>query len=643
VTTDADSLALSYTRVIGDRWFNETRLGWLDVAGGQVSENRGDDFAARSGLAGVTADPRDQGYPQVSTAGRFTTMGDPAEFVFRDNENVELYNNTLVSLGDHQLKFGLWGYGLKFRPEIPEAARGSFTFDGRWSGDPFADFLLGYPAGARVGIGRGDEDGRTRWLHAYAQDEWRIGDRLTLNLGLRFERNQQVRTTDNRLSTIDVSVPGGRFVIASDSDGNLDPSAAELIDEIPIPWTTSAALGWDRSLLPDRDKELAPRLSFAWSADHAGKTVVRGGYGMFFNQWAYSVQTALARNLPFFLLKQVDVSGDPIPVLHTADILLAERTGALGGGIMDQEFATEYTHTLSLGLQRELWAATRLEAFWMRSNTEHADNATVRNVPLPGPGPQAPRREVPELSNIRSIRFDGWAQYDAVTAKIDRRYQNGVAFRASYTWSRSIDDASSPGPTEAETNFPQDVRDLRAEEATSSYDHEHRLVASGTYELPFSPAERGWRRLLGAGWRVSAVGVYESGAPFTVNLPFDNANIGAGPAQRPDLVGDPNAGGGSPDRWFDTAAFARPAPFTFGNSPRNAVEGPDYLSVDLSLQKHFDIGAAGRGLELRVDVFNLFNHTNFGQPNRIAFTPDFGRIASARPPRQFQLGLRYDL
>jgi hypothetical protein len=654
LTTTTRNGIVSQTRVFGTSMLNEVRVGWMTIGGGQTSLNRGNPFASRVGLLGVTSDPRDAGFPQVSTGGLYSTMGDPTVFTTRENRHVELYDNFTIDRGRHRWKFGGYYYHLRLRPEQPDNARGSFTYTGQFTGNALADFLLGYPTSASVGIGRGDEDGRTNWLHAYLQDDWRARGNLTLNLGLRYEFNQHMYDASNRLSSIDLSTPGGRFIIASDDSDAINPAASPLLPLIPIPYVTSNQAGWGRGLLDPSTVRLAPRAGFALTLDDS-RAVVRGGYGVFLNQWAYSVQTAFAHNLPFFFTKQVDVPiQQQVPASTTRDILApafaqgsgaAGSAGTIGGSIMDFDYNVEYSQTWSGGLQYELRGATMVELSYMGTWTLGADNATVRNVPEPGAGPIQPRRPIPALSRINAIRFDGKSIYHGATIKLERRLRNHYAYNASYTLSRSKDDASSPGPTESEANVPQNVRNVfddTGEWARSSFDHRHQLVASGVVELPFFAGSRGLVEAALGGWRVNAILVAQSGAPFTVNLGIDRANIGAGPAQRPDQLGNPNLPGGerTADRWFGTGAFALQAPFTFGSAPRNSVIGPGYANVDLALAKTWRLPRTSL-LELRWEIFNLFNRANFDVPNRIFGSPDFGRVSSAKNPREMQFGIRF--
>ena len=642
VRTSARNLGVSHTHVFGSKVLNELRAGWLRVTGGQVSVNRGIDFAGQVGLLGVTRDPRDEGFPQISTAGLYSTMGDPTSFVYRRNEHLELYENVLVDRGAHHLKFGAYMFHLGFRPEQPDNARGAFTYTGQFTGNAFADFLLGYPTSAVSGIGRGSEDARTNWLHLFAQDDWRVRRNLTVNAGLRYEYNQHMRDIGNKLSSVDVA--GRRFVIASDDNGAMSTEAQPLLGAIPIPYVTSSQAGWDPGLLRPGHLRLAPRTGFALSLDN-DRAVIRGGYGIFLNQWAYSVQTAFAHNLPFFFTKQVDVPLDVrVPSFQTRDMLASDPTAVVSPTIMDHAYAVEYTQTWSGGLQYELAPSTMAEVNYMGSWTVGADNATAHNVPEPGPGSIQLRRSIPQLGAIRSIRFDGRSIYHAATFSAVRRLLDNYAYNVSYTLSISKDDASNPGPTESEANVPQNVRNIfsdSGEWALSSFDHRHVFAASATYQLPaFARMGRVASAVFGT-WRVNTVFLAQSGAPFTVNLGIDQANIGAGPAQRPNQIRDPNlpAGERTAERWFDTSAFTLPAPFTFGSAPRNSVIGPGFSTTDLSLARTWKVGGS-RELEMRWELFNLFNKANFDVPSRVFGTPNFGRIFSAKDAREMQFGVK---
>jgi hypothetical protein len=241
---------------------------------------------------------------------------------------------------------------------------------------------------------------------------------------------------------------------------------------------------------------------------------------------------------------------------------------------------------------------------------------------------------VPQLANVTTIRWNGYSIFNGLTLRAEQRLSHGVAATGSYMLSKAIDDASDPGATSYEANLPQDVRNMAAERAPASFDHRHRFVGNVTWALP--PVGGAF----GSNWRVNAIVNLQSGAPFTVNLGTDRANIGSGPAQRPDVRGDPNTGGaGTAAQWFTTTVFALPALFTFGNSGRNTVWAPGYADVDAGVQKDIAL-AGGSRLELRCEVFNLFNRVNFDIPSRMFGTSNFGRIFSAQPARQMQFGIK---
>jgi hypothetical protein len=633
IVTRSRNIALSHTHVFSPSTINEFRAGFLRVTGGQESENRGVDFGRASGLQGFTRDPAKMGYPSINFADAYSSMGDPATLTIRRNNSFDFFDSLSWTAGAHSMKFGTYIYRLRFNPMSSPNARGSFNFSPRFSssapgladGNAFADFLLGYPSSAQVGIGRGETDGRALWTHFYAQDDWRASSRLTLNLGVRYEINGQMVEARNRFSNPELN----RFVIASDRSGRIHPDANALLSVIPTPYVTSKEADYHRSLQRPNYNRIAPRIGLAWSPGSSDRYVVRAGFGLFFNQAGYSINENLALNLPFYFNKSVTVPVDQrMPVYTTTDILLAPNTGSIGGSGLIYNYRSEYAESWTMSLQRAFRNNWAIMATYLGSRVVGADNSAYFNVPLPGPGPIDTRRPNPALSAIRTIRWDGWSEYNSMTLKLEKRFSSRFAFDANYTWSKSMDDASDVGATFHEFNVPQDVRNIGAEKGLSSFHHAHRFVFTGTYELPM-------------GWTVNTIGAFQTGAPITVNLPNDNANVGPGPAQRPNLLRNPNLENGRmAGRWFDTDAFAMPGPFTFGNAGRNIVYEDGEINVDLSVTRLFRVRDKA-SLEFRTEIFNVFNFLNFvGAPGRIAFTPNFGRLFNAGSSRQVQLGLK---
>jgi hypothetical protein len=642
LSTHAINGVAGWTRAFSAGVVNEGRFGFLTVAGGQTSPNAGNPFAARTGLSGVTTDPRDTGYPQVSFGGQFNTIGDPALFTFRHNRDLEWYDNLTWHRGRHTMKFGAYAMHYDLRTENPNGARGVFSFTPRWTssapsladGSAFADFLLGFPTTAQAGLGRAAIDGATNWTHFYAQDSWQLTQSLKVELGIRYEYNQNMTDSANRIAAVDTAVLGGRFVIAGKGTG-------PLLSFIPTPSVSAASAGWNNSLLASRPLRVAPRAGLSWILPGSAKTVIRSGFGIYPNQAAYSIVTNLAQNLPFFFTKTVNSTPALSPGFTTENALAANTVGSVGGNNLDHDYRIEYNEVWNLSLEREFTASTMLSLAYIGSRTVHADSATVLNVPVPGPGDIAPRRPIPQLSQIGDIRWNGWAAYHALTLAAKRRLAKGLMFDANWTWSHSIDDASDPGATFNETNLPQNVYNLGAEKASSSFDHRHRVVVSFIYEFGLPPTASRWVRTLFGQWQAGGSFTAQSGAPFTVNLASDQANIGAGPAQRPNSLGDSNDGPHTPAQWLNTAVFSLPAVYTLGDSPRNAAIGPGLQEFDLSLQKWIPLIERAK-LQFRAEAYNLLNHPNFNIPNRIAFTPNFGSISSAMDSRQLQLALKLE-
>jgi hypothetical protein len=647
--THTDNLSASYTHVFNPSWINEARFGWMWVGGGQVSPNAGNNIAAQTGLQGVTSNPLDTGYPDVTITG-FSTMGEATQYVSRKDNDYEAYDNAAWHHGNHTVKFGGYFFHLDFEPVNAQNARGTFGFTGRFTGSALGDFLSGLPNTGSAGqIGRGTLEGITNWMHLYIEDGWQITSNLKLDIGLRYEYNQNMSDPNNDMAIINTLVPGGEFVIASNSAGQISPAAAALLSTIPITHVTSTQAGWDRSLLQGRPLRMAPRIGLAWSLpDH--KTVIRSGFGIYTNQAAYNIIQNAALNLPFYFAKTVTNPGGD----STENILSpANSTASITGNNLNHNFKIEYNNVWNLSVQHSFSQSTSFQAEYIGSYTVHADNQALQNLfpdsSLGLTAAQGHVRPIPQMAGFTTIAWDGWEKYNALALTFTQRLWHGLVVNSTYTWSKALDDASNPGADNAGTNVPQDMENYAAEKGLSDFDHRHRFVTNFLYQLPFLKGSQGFIHTAFADWQVGGIWTLQSGSPFTVNLSNDNAGNGTPVfSQRPNLICDPNNGPKTPGQWFNTACFTQPTVNTYGNSSRDNVIGPGLDDFDTSIQKNFVVRES-MALQFRLDIFDFFNHPNFNPPvgsgrtfqaqGALPFT--FGKITNAQDPRDMQFSLRF--
>ena len=659
--THTDNLSATWTHVINTSWLNELRFGWMWVGGGQVSPNAGTDFAGLTGLQGASTNPLDTGYPDVTITG-FSTLGEATQYVSRKDNDYELYDNVIWHHGTHTVKFGGYLFHLDFEPVNPQNARGTFGFTtapGVYTGNALGNFLLGAPTSGTVGVqGRGMLDGRTNWAQFYIEDGWQILPSLKLDIGLRYEYNQNVTDTNNNMAIINTLIPGGAVVIASNNQGQISPAASALLPFIPtasvggappLQVITSTQAGWNNSLLQGRPLRLAPRVGLAWALpDH--KTVIRSGFGIYTNQAAYNIIQFAALNLPFYYAKSVTngTAGSP-NFRPTETILAAPATGAVSANNVNHDYKIEYNNVWNLSIEHAFSSKTSFQVQYVGSYTVHADNETYQNLfPNNGLNPASGLhvRPIPAMSGFTTVTWDGWEKYHALMLTFTQRVWHGLLVNSNYTFSKALDDASNPGPDNAGPNFPQDLANMAAEKGLSDFDHRHRFVTNFLYQIPFLKDSTGWMHTAFGEWQVGGIWTLQSGSPFNVNLSTDTANNGqptAAPSQRPNLVCNPNDGPKTPAQWFNTACFQAPAAFTYGNAGRDIVIGPGLDDFDATLQKEFPVHEDMK-LQFRLDVFDFFNHPNFNAPigsGRIfSSSSSFGQITSAQDPREMQFSLR---
>jgi hypothetical protein len=287
-------------------------------------------------------------------------------------------------------------------------------------------------------------------------------------------------------------------------------------------------------------------------------------------------------------------------------------------------------------MQRSVGSRSTLTIAYAGSKGTHMIRSRDLNQPPPGPGDIQSRRPYPRFGNIFFTDSGSNSNFHSLQGSWNGTIAPGLAVVAAYTLSKSIDDTSAFLGTKADKNFPQNSSNYALERAVSSFDSRHRFSGALVWSLP--------GRLL-KGFEASTIVTANSGQPFTPILRFDNSNTGNSGRQfgsdRPNVLRNPELPDPTPERWFDTSAFAVAPRYTFGNAGRNVVRGPEYFSTDVSLSRTFSI-TERVGFELGWQAFNLFNHTNFDLPERYADEPlTFGQIFSAKPARQMQIVGRF--
>ena len=389
-------------------------------------------------------------------------------------------------------------------------------------------------------------------------------------------------------------------------------------------------------------KDFAPRLGATYRMGE--QTVLRAGYGIYYNPNQMNSFTFLTNNPPIAAVTTY-TSAPSNPTLSF------DNPSGVAGPITRPDMISP-TRDLpnarkdqwSLDLQREIGMGMGVDLQYIGSHTQHLDRSFFNNTPQPGPGSVDLRRPSQKFRSRRIIANDLVADYDAVSVILRKKMSHGLRVDAHYTWSKTRDEAThSNGGGAVMDNY-----NVALDYGPANWDVPHRFVASYIYEIPFlKDSSNAFLRYVVAGWQVAGVTIVQSGTPVNVTISPDRANIGISGLQRPDLVGaipqmncDTNPTTREPINCYDSSAFALPAEFTFGNAPRNVLRGPKFASTDLSFSKTIPLGGTSR-LQFRAETFNLFNNVNFGNPNGVFGTANFGRITTVGTMRQLQLGVRF--
>lgn len=307
---------------------------------------------------------------------------------------------------------------------------------------------------------------------------------------------------------------------------------------------------------------------------------------------------------------------------------------------ISRDLSTPYMQNWNFGIEHQLTQSLMLEVNYQGSKGTHLSSFLSSNDPAPGPGDVNARRPFPKAGAFSELKTIATSRYNALTAKAEQRMWKGLTYIASYAYQKNIDLSSEFGGTS-----PMNNQNIRAELAPSGFDQTHVFNTGYSYLLPGSNMKGPGRYLLG-GWQTSGIWTLETGRPFNITLPNDVANIGArGTFQRPNLVGNPFPDGwtktyGPGGYYFNTAAFASPQQYTFGNLGRNVLRGPGFKNFDISAFKNFNLTERFR-MQFRAEFFNAFNVVNFSNPGGSFGTPNFGRSTGTQnQQRSIQFGLK---
>ena len=645
---EAHSFAFNDTHTFNANWLNEVRIGYSMIKFNMTSIGYGEDYATQMGIPGANINEVSSAMTQINfeQGGSRNLGGNGNQPLITNLGAFQLYDNVSYLKGRHTLKAGA---SVIFRTrEVLNADNmmGQFTFSQNQTsncagistgcavnsstGLDVASFLLGTARRKFRAMTSEDTymERRPEW-GLYLQDDFRLNSKLTLNLGLRWDVFVPWVEDDNRQSNFDPST--GRMVVASDD---------AVINGVHV----------GRHLQTWSKGDFAPRLGFAYDLNGNGRTIIRGGFGVFYNWGVGGTSSSKGTNQPFLMTTDLLANGGAsnltlsggLPPPPAIDPTLAP-VGATRS-VFDINYRDQRSMNWNLNVQKQIGRDYMVELAYVGTQGRHLTSKTDLNQApnIVGVTNQNVNRpyitQSPALTTVSTAQSLGELDYHALLFKGVKRFTNGFSALVAYTFGKAIDLVSNnDGP------IFTNIFDPSYDRGVADYDVTHTLVGSVVYELPFAKDH-----VLG-GWQVNAIAFWRSGLSLNVAQSGTMQSTGIG-NNRPNLVPGQTGAASDPtiDQWFDPLAFSRTEPTgTFGNIGRNTLRGPEIFNIDLSLVKNTKIGPLDT--EIRIEAFNILNHPQFGPPARTFGNADFGRITTAASPtcqtcgtseRQIQLGLK---
>ncbi len=672
---------ISDDHAFGPNLINNFRFAYNRVSLFSVLPENTDD-PQQFGFSGINPNSAIVSIPNLRVTGAFSLGGTIQGPQGRGDDTFQLSDTASWVKGDHSFKFGVDWTHFNQDQLFVFANQGVFLFGGVL-GSPVVDFLAAAPFFYQQNA-MPDLHFRQNTFSWFVNDSWRLSDRLSLNLGLRYELFLPTNEVDDKLATVD-------FI----GDLNVGTTQSTRFPNAPAGILFPGDAGIPRSTTATDDLNLAPRLGFAYDLTGSGRMAIRGGYGIYYQVIQTELQLQFLSAQPFGLQQSLGPAGGSAPFAggpfggfiggpeHLANPFINQTnpfpfvspaqtfTTPADLTVLSPALKTPYSQQYSLSFQWEFLRDYVLEVAYVGSVGR---NLLFRNQFNVLPFTRNDNNTINVLGNTPSTTAlnanqtlqstSASSAFNSLQASVNRRFSNGIGFLAAYTYGHSIDNASGLRDSGIQDPFRPDL-----EYADSNFDIRQRFVFSGNYELPFGPGRRwgsgssGWTARLMEGWQVGGIFTADEGFPLSFAVSGASTTGALGFTDRPDLAGDPLAGidtsntqGRGVDQgttFFNTSAFVRCDDTAnggvggpcFGNLSRNFLKGPGDVNFDLILLKRTFIPQINEqaNLEFRFEAFNLFNNPNFANPGQTVGGASFGRITATKAgftPRQIQFGLK---
>jgi len=639
-TTNGYDIPIGYVRSFG-KLINNFRF---DFNRSTINTNNlyafNTDIAGQLGIAGVSQNPFAWGLPNLS----FTHFGGITDTnPVNDRNQTWTFSDSMIwTHGKHTLRWGGDFRRIQLNTQTDSNPRGSFVFTGALTsqfvngsavpgtGYDFADFLLGLAQQTSAQYGYDRYYFRGNSWDLFVQDEWRARGNLTFNIGLRYEYVSPLSESNNRIVNLDTN---STFTeVAPVYPGQVGPVSGMVY---PITLVN-----------PDRNN-FAPRIGVAWKA--AKNTVVRAGYGINYNTAAYQ---NIVQNMAF----QPPFSNTSTNLASPTNVLTLQNgfpptTAVTNNYGIQPNYRLGYVQIWNIDIQQEITRTLLL-------NLDYTGTKGTKLDVLTAPNSTATGILVPGVQPYYYEASEGDSTANAGSVRLRKRLAQGVSLGGTFTWSKSLDNASTIGAGSSivsangkitgVTVVAQNAFDLSAERGLSSFNQEFRFTGDYLWELPFGKGRR-WLSSAGlkqdflGGWQYSGDWTIASGLPFTPRIvgAYSNVNSGVNGTLRADVTGQPvSISNPSISEWFNTAAFVTPPVGQYGNARRNSIIGPGQVLFDMALTKLIPLKET-RSLELRFSSTNVFNHPIYSSIDTVLNSPTFGRVVSVSAMRAVLLTARF--